>query len=427
MSEFELNRHYLKTLMDETVPKQQAFTDAEYASRLAKLRMAMERQRVDVVLLSSPESQCWLHGYQARWYRTGSTTAWPPCSFTAVHQDKGGVIVFDSADHAQLLGFTSIATDIRYFDDADRPETADPSLNGVHGSVVKALTAEGWVSGTWGIEMWTPRQNAATTEHLIATLKNCGLDVRDVSIMLRDLQRIKSPAEIEVIREASRILDAGYAHLMNTLHPGMTEIQVWAELEWAMAQAGGETSGLHNTVSRTRRYCHALSSTRVVGEGPLLVDPCGVKHRYHANTARQFYLGNPSKDLEGASTIAAGAVELLISVATVGTSFATISAELRKYYQSFGMWDLRDWIGGYQLGIAFPPDWVGEFNWNVELDEHEKYVEHGLVTNFESFVAGAGLIETIVFLDEGVEVLSNVRNTLLVIDDKLGSTTHPHG
>ncbi|WP_371140948.1 M24 family metallopeptidase [Burkholderia cepacia] len=426
MSEFELNRDYLKALMDETVPRQQAFTDDEYASRLAKLRMAMERQRIDMVLLSSPESQCWLHGYQARWYRTGSTTAWPPCSFTAVHQDKGGVIVFDSADHARLLGFTSIATDIRHFDDPECPETADPSLNGVHGAVVKALTAEGWMSGTCGIEMWTPRQNAATTGHLMAMLRNCDLDVQDVSVVLRGLQRIKSPAEIEVIREASRILDAGYAHLLCKLHPEMTEIQVWAELEWAIAQAGGETSGLHNTVSRTRSYCHALSSTRVIGEGPLLVDPCGVKHRYHANTARQFYMGSPSKDLEGASAIAAGAVELLISVATVGTSFATISAELRKYYQSFGVWDLRDWIGGYQLGIAFPPDWVGEFNWNVELDEHEKYVEHGLVTNFESFVGGAGLIETIVFLDKGAEVLSNVRNTLLVIDDKPGSTINPH-
>ncbi len=404
----ELDLRKLRELIEEQVPTQHAFSGEEYASRLNKLRAAMAKARIDVVLLSSPESQCWLHGYQARWYRTGSTTEWPPVNFTAVHVDKGDMIVFDSADHARLIPFTSIASDIRH------PTSADPSLQSVHGFVVNEL--KDWLSGTWGIEKWSPRQNAVTTEHLASMLYGHDVRVVDISVMLRGLQRVKSAAEIKIIREASRILDAGFFHLMSdNLHPKMTEIQVWAELEWAMAQAGGETGGLHNTISRTRSYCHALSSTRPIGPGPLLADPCGIKHRYHANTARQFYLGDPPDELLKASDVAAGAVTVLKEVAKPGVSFATVSARLREYYQSFGLWELRDWIGGYQLGIAFPPDWVGEFNWNAELDEHDKYVEHGLVTNFESFVGGAGLIETVIFLDEGTEVLSNVPRHLLLV------------
>ncbi|EDT41976.1 hypothetical protein [Burkholderia ambifaria] len=54
MSEFELNRDYLKTLMDETVPKQQAVADDEYASRLAKLRI--QKTRPCIILLSRPRN-----------------------------------------------------------------------------------------------------------------------------------------------------------------------------------------------------------------------------------------------------------------------------------------------------------------------------------------------------------------------------------
>jgi hypothetical protein len=39
-----------------------AFEPAEYAGRLDRLRRAMGDAGVDVVLLSRPESMCWLHG-----------------------------------------------------------------------------------------------------------------------------------------------------------------------------------------------------------------------------------------------------------------------------------------------------------------------------------------------------------------------------
>lgn len=400
----------LRDLMEEDLPPRRAFNINEYASRLDRLRAAMAKAGIDVVLLASPEAQCWLHGYQARWYRTGATTAWPPVSFTAVHVDRGEIVVFDTADHARLIRLTSVATDIRH------PKGEDPSLSGVHRFVLAEL--RGWLSGTWGLERWSPRQNAAITGDLEAQLRDTSVRVTDVTVLLRDLQRIKSDAEIETIREASRILDVGYTHLLDgNLSPGMTEAEVWAELEWAMAGAGGETSGLHNTVSRTRNYCHAFSGTRRLGRGQLLLDPCGVKHRYHANTARQFWLGEPPAALVAASAAAAGAIDVLRDVARTGASFATVNARLREYYQATGLWELRDWNGGYQLGISFPPDWVGEFNWNVEsTGEHDKFVEHGLVTNFESFIGGAGYIDTVVFLDEGPEILASTPRPLLVID-----------
>jgi Xaa-Pro aminopeptidase len=532
----EIQLKMLKNQMqkdDDFVPRQIAFTEDEYKSRLEKLRAAMDEEKIDVVLLSSPESQCWLHGYQARWYRTGSTTEWPPCNFTAVHVNKGSDItisvqgphtgdlrsanytifgdksnkdangevvsrlsaiseaklrglqqiydldgfdeiekiteidnflVFDSSDHKDVLQFTSIAKGFCHFDDPDDPDNADATLKGVHDFLLKELTRQGWLPemeekdrARIGIEEWSPRQNAATTADLSRRLtteyKKNVKSVEDVSSMLRRLQSIKTEAEIKIMKEAAIILDDAFERLQNgdlnvspgnvkrdhsgdypkamRLHKEMTEIQVWAEMEWAMAQAGGETAALHNTVSRTRSYCHALSSTRPIGEGPLLLDPCAVKHRYHVNTARQFYLGKSvPEELVAASQIAADAFlvldklvrERLSSSNSLKTS--EINNALKTYYQQANIWKLRDWLGGYQLGIAFTPDWVGEFNWNVG-PEDQKEIKVGLVTNFESFVGGAGFIDTIHFTKNGIESLSSLPRIIKKIDNSVPSWWQP--
>lgn len=103
--------------------------------------------------------------------------------------------------------------------------------------------------------------------------------------------------------------------------------------------------------------------------------------------------------------------------------FRELAGILKGYYQRNGLWDKRDWIGGYQMGISFTPDWVGEFVWNVDEDnepnnyfetqdrqdptpKQKKQIKPGLVTNFESYVGGAGLIETIVFKEKGIDVLT---------------------
>lgn len=498
------------------VTPQIAFPAGEYASRLNKLRNAMGGKKdpkhpeemipggADVVLLSSPEAQCWLHGYQARWYRTGSTTEWAPCNFTAVHISKNAVIrvplngartedtqysnhtifkrsakaqtvkpnpewnpkpehgleltdgflLFDSSDHKDLIQFTSVAEGFCHFDDPKHPEDAKPDKESVHKFLLDELEAQGWLTKdvVIGIEMWSPRQNAATTADLSEQLtKRFTAKIKDVTVPLRDLQRIKSDAELDVMKEAANILDAAYAHVLSgnlhvssrnirqsddpiqrtdppktmRLHAGMTEMQVWAEMEWAMAQEGGETAGLHNTVSRTRRYCHALSSTRPINNGPLLLDPCAVKHRYHVNTARQFYLGRKvPPELAKASKIAADAIEVLHKTAKAGDPFSVVSTALQKYYKDAGIWNLREWIGGYQFGIAFTPDWVGEFTWDIDFSEN-KTIQKNLVASFESFVGGAGCIDTVIFGDAGVEAMSSLSREIQPIDHEIPDWWQP--
>jgi Xaa-Pro aminopeptidase len=415
--------HALEEYMNATNEPRIAFSRTEYADRMRKVREEMDRRKIDVMLLSAPESQCWLHGYQARWYRTGSTTNWPPVNYTVVSAD-GDMFVIDTPDHERLVEFTSIATFVE-------TTSADPGLHSMNAALVEFLDHERLLEGKFGIEMWSPRQNAAVTADLISKLTSAFVTVEDVTISMRNLQLLKSEAEIEKMDEAGSILDSAYAHLVDgvpKLSRFATEIEVWAELEYAMAKRGGESAGLHNTVARTRNYYHALSTRRTLGAGQIHLDPSSVVDRYHVNTARQFFIRDSDQNIllprivSDASKVAADAVDIVLAEATIGESFASVSEKLRKHYIDSGFWDYRDWIGGYQLGISFTPDWVGQFIWNVDKadednaplmrdpgdpdDPGEKIVGEGLVTNFESYVGGAGLIDTIVFSKHGNRTFS---------------------
>ena len=397
-----------------------AFTKGEYDRRLRGLRDEMKHRGLAAVLLASPESQCWLHGYQSRWYRTGSSTEWPPLNFTTVTSTQ--MLLFDSEDHRQLVHLTSVVKD-----DDFRP-VDEFGINEVHLEVVDAIGLGR--RDLCGIEMWSPRQNAATTQNLCAHIATKGAATEDVSIMMRKLQLIKSDEEMTVMRDAATILDTAYDHLTEVLtrrDANMTERWAWAEFELAMAKAGGETAALHNTVARTRNFYHALSTSRVLGAGQFHADPSAVRHRYHVNAARQYFIEDATttapKELLRAGKVAAAAIDVINSNAHVGMEFRTLAQLLQEHYEDNGLWDGRDWLGGYQLGISFTPDWVGEFIWNVDAanepdayfetqdpgdrtPRQPKLIQKGLVTNFESYVGGAGLIETIAFQDNGVEVLT---------------------
>jgi Xaa-Pro dipeptidase len=57
---------------------------------------------------------------------------------------------------------------------------------------------------------------------------------------------------------------------------------------------------------------------------------------------------------------------------------------LTGYYKDVGLWDERWWVGGYELGLAFPPDWVGEFVYEPDMADPAATFQPGGVVNFQA-------------------------------------------
>ena len=386
--------------LDERTP-QLSFAEEEYADRLMRLRKAMADASIDTVVLTAPDSMCWLHGYQSRWYRAHSPTDWPPLQCTVVNVNSDRIIHFDVKHHAHLLRLKSVA----------EPRLTDAEDGEDYLAFILAeLRALGWLGTSLGMEFHSHVPNRAVSLRMSEAFEAAGCTVTDVTRVLREVRRVKSPAELARIEEAAAACDAGLLALQRGLRAGMTELDAWGILVEGMARAGGEPAALHESVVvGPIELGHAYSSRRIIQDGDVVcADPSGVVDRYHANIERYFVVGRePSEELRNLAAIEAEAFGILCAAATPGTPVASVSALLEEYLHESGLWGLHNWNGGYELGIAFPPDWVGEWHFHVGEKANDAVFVEGMVTNYESIILYP-MTDTIVIGPQGGRTLSSL-------------------
>jgi Xaa-Pro aminopeptidase len=390
---------------------EKAFGNAEYADRLGRLRTGMAAAGIDLLYVTSPASMCWLHGYTANWYRHESPRLWPAVAGTAVRVDSDRLIHFDSAGEDDVLDRTSVVTDVRFVEHEE-----DGDVDGGVACVLGALRAEGWLSGAVGLELWSPIPNPAISARYQAALAAAGCAVADGSGVLRDARRLKSATEIACIEEGVRLADIGLRAAQAALRVGVSELEVQGEIARAMHAAGSETSAIPIMLIPWSKDGHQMTSRRRLEAGDhLAIDVCGVFNRYHGNVMRAFYLGDPPAEAVDRYARAAGAFEIVRSMVKPGAPIAPLNRELKRYYEQVGLWGQRGWGLGYELGVAFPPDWVGEFVFTVGHDDQAGAFLASEVANYESIFA-TGLIDTFVCDADGARFLSDLPLQLIPVD-----------
>lgn len=394
-----------------------AFPLAEYKARHRRLQKAMSEANVDVLFLTAPESMNWLTGYAAEWYQGQSSTMFQPISGVAVSVDADHWIHFDQDMESVLIGHTTVSNDVRLV----RHEEEGPEF------IARELKAEGWTDGkVFGIEKFSARPNRGYSEKFQAAIEAAGATVVDITKLARGARRIKSPAEIAATRRAQQIADIGMRAAYETIAPGVTELEVYGEIVRAMARAGGENPGITMPVSAGRKSpcVHGLASRRVIMPGDIvIVDVSGVYNRYHANMARTFSVGEPDQAVAARCEQIYGAMDLIQGMVRPHLPVRDLLNELKAYYGETGLLEESWWIGGYELGIAFPPDWVGEFFYELTTDPGEDTFLPGDVVNYEAnfyLPKSAGLamsINTLVFEETEAGFINKTANRLHVIEN----------
>jgi len=392
------------------------FSKGEYRDRLKRVRAEMARKKIDVLFLSAPESLFYISGYAAEWYMSQSSKEWLPASGLAIEVDHDDFILFDSADEEGLARLTTVSTDTRVI--------SDDSLTKMPGWIVKELKKEGWIPGTVGLEMWSYRPNRAVSEIFQKELEKEGCRVVDGSDIVRELRGIKSPQEIAYIEKASSIADIMITAAIESMRPGMTELQVYGKISHAMTEAGGENPSLPILVLSGERSGagHLLSSRRIIKQGDIVkIDVCGVFNRYHADLERTFSMGKPHPDVAKVVELSAKAFEVLSELIRPNLPVAELNKRMVTYYKEAGFEPYLRWSGGYELGIAFPPDWAGWFVYDPTIDSGNRRFVPMTVVNHECLfylpqgAGGGGNINTLVFEKERARILSQIPNDLIII------------
>jgi len=391
-------------------PVELAFPREEYLPRWAKAKKLMERDGIDVLYATSPAHMCWLHGYFAAWYRTHALSNWGACLGTALCLNWDEPIHFDAIGEDALLYKTSVARDLRFFD--DRSPEGQPRF------IVRELAKSGLLKpGTRvGLEKRSFQPNRLVSEQIEAAFREAGCEVVDASLILRHARRVKSKAELAHVEQAMRVCEKGILAAQATIRPGVTELDVQAEMTAAMYHAGGELSAIPIMIQSGNTIGgHQMPRRRAIkADEHVKIDVCGVWWRYHGNLLRGYWVDEPPADVRDRYRRSAGSWDVFRNEARAGRPVREVNAELRRYYKDVGLSDRPGWCIGYELGIAMPPDWVDEFNFSYDEDPPEDVVwEEGFVGNFETLF-DTGLIDTFVIEKEGARNLGRIPLDILV-------------
>ena len=382
------------------------FSETEYRARVASVRAAMEVRGIDLLYVSNPANIFYLTNIEAIWFAGRTPTGVAIAS-------TGPVIYYDSWNHGGIVRAQGVVDEFVPFE----RYTGVPEL-------VADLRARGLTSGTVAVEAWVPNPAPPVKEQIVAALSEAGAHVVDGSFIVDDVRFIKSPAEIAYIEEAATIADAAMSAVQEMIAPGISESQISAEIYRVCMTAGGGEPGIRNMVHSGPRSAHhhgAASQRRLELGDLIVVDFCAVIHRYHADLARTFAIGSIPEAEQMMATIAGSIDEVLSRVSKPGISMQLVQDTAEDYLERHDLLRHGHFIGGYALGVAFPPDWVG----HVYLGSNtmsQRTFDVGAVMNYENLMEvkeegwGLGYIDTLIMRPDGLEVMSDFNRNLIIVD-----------
>ncbi|MGI6588991.1 MAG: M24 family metallopeptidase [Peptococcia bacterium] len=111
-----------------------------------------------------------------------------------------------------------------------------------------------------------------------------------------ELRKIKSVEELKLLKKAIEISDKAFLHILEVIHPGLTEKEVALELEFFMRRLGGTRNAFETIVASENRSAlpHGVASTRVIQTGDLVLMDFGTVYQgYHSDLTRTLVLGEP--------------------------------------------------------------------------------------------------------------------------------------
>ena len=165
---------------------------------------------------------------------------------------------------------------------------------------------------------------------------------------------IKSPREIELMREAGRILAKTHEELAKNLRPGMST--------WDIDHMGEEIIRSYGCIPSVKNYngypasiCVSVNDEVVHGiphkehfldEGDIVSLDAGVIYKgYHSDAARTYGIGEIDDDAKKLIEVTRQSFFEGIKFAKAGNHLNDISAAIQKYAESFGFGVVRDLVG----------------------------------------------------------------------------------
>ena len=378
------------------------FALAEYRTRLQAIRTEMARRNLDLLVVNDVANQHYITGYDGWSFYTPQVVLVPLADEEPVWigraMDAAGGLLTAWMKPENVVGFPE-----------DHVQRADRHpMDWIAGWI----TRKGWDRGNIGIELEAYYYSPKAHARLTAGLPNATF--HDADLLVNWIRSVKSAAEIDYLRKASRLAEAAVTAAYDVIAPGVRECDAIARIQAAQVAGSpdfaGDITALPPTIlaGENASAPHVMWSDRRFGENETVaLELAGVVRRYTAGLARTMQLGRmPAKVGDTGKAVLEG-MDAVLAAIKPGITAEEVEAAWRQVIQRYGL--KKESRIGYSIGVAYPPDW-GEHT--ISLRPGDKTVlKPGNVLHsiLGMWMDGWGIevSETILVTERGCETLTN--------------------
>lgn len=255
----------------------------------------------------------------------------------------------------------------------------------------------------------------------------------DASVSFEEIRSIKSVTEIEGVKEANRIIEAGFDSIIEHIRPGMTEEEA-VSVAYSTVHALGAKDTLFLTLSSEESGAvepiFLNPRSRAIKENDYLIvsleitGPSGhwVEH------SRMFYFGTRDEEMERLARIVARGIEYAEKTMKPGVKVTDIQEELEKMATEAGT--VCGHLTGHGIGMdvierPFVARQTGTSFIGVEVpgeeDEGLLYLKEGMVISFHPQIMNpdmkksAYMSDVFVITADGAQRLSSRNHEVILI------------
>lgn len=231
-----------------------------------------------------------------------------------------------------------------------------------------------------------------------------------------DARAIKSAAERDLMRAASRTNDAGMARFKELVREGVTEAEVAGQLEGIYRELGAQGHSFAPIVSFGKNAAdphHEPDGTRLAAGDVVLFDVGCRQGEYCADMTRTFFFGEPTPKQREVYETVRRANEAAQRLVAPGVRFCDIDAAARSVIDEAGYGPYFTHRLGHQIGLdVHEPGDVSA--------AHDAPVEAGMCFSIEPGIYlpgefGVRIEDLVVVTEDGCEVLNGYPHELEVL------------
>lgn len=253
--------------------------------------------------------------------------------------------------------------------------------------------------------------------HALDTFSNP--DLGDVSPLINQMRRTKTPEELVFMERAAHIADSAMAAVTERIRPGVTERELAEEIDHQMSLAGSrvpsfDTGAWTIGVGLDRDADTRLSSDPIVSGASVSFDFGAVVNGYCSDFGRTVHVGEPTDEFVEGYDLVMRAQAAGIAAVRPGVTAAAVHHACRDVIVEAGRGDLFRHRTGHCIGLdVHEQPYISE--------EAETALETGMTFTiepslFRSNVIGVRVEDIIVCEPDGGRRLNAFPTDLVVID-----------